>query len=98
MKNIYLAVVLLFAFFMQGCAAALVGGLFYSSSKSKEQKRVFLVEFNKNNTERESKGLKPLDLCEAKVSFDTDWAFEDKECEERFKDKVKKAPPEETDY
>tara|TARA_B100001964_G_scaffold213592_1_gene250583 strand:- start:287 stop:580 length:294 start_codon:yes stop_codon:yes gene_type:complete len=97
MKNLYLAVVLLFAFFIQGCAAALVGGLFYSSSKSKEQKRAFLVEFNKNNTERESKGLKPLDLCEAKVAFDTKWAFENKECEERFKDKVKKSTNEETD-
>ncbi len=88
MKNLYLVVVLLIAFITQGCVAVLVGGMFYSSAKSKEQRRAFLVEFNKNNTERESKGLKTLDLCEAKVSFDTEWAFEDNQCKERFKDKI----------
>ena len=97
MKKFYLVVVLLFAFFIQGCAAALVGGLLYGAAKSKEQKREFLTEYNRNNTERESKGLKPVDLCEAKVAFDTDWAFEDKECKERFKDKVEKTPSEEID-
>ncbi len=66
------------------CAAALVGGAFYKSSKTREQKRVFLEDFHKNNIEREKAGLQALDLCTEKYQFDEDWAKEDTQCKKRI--------------
>lgn len=44
-----------------GCAAALVGGLLYKSTKSNEEKAVFVTNLQKTNLEREKAHLKPLD-------------------------------------
>lgn len=67
-----------------GCAAALVGGLLYKSSKSKEAKQQFMSEFNKTNLEREKAGLAPLDICTEKYYFDEGWAKEDSACKARI--------------
>jgi hypothetical protein len=46
-----------------GCAAALVGGLIYKSTKSNEEKATFVTNLQKTNLEREKVHLKPLDWC-----------------------------------
>ena len=46
-----------------GCAAALVGGLIYKSTKSNEEKAAFVTNLQKTNLEREKAHLKPLDWC-----------------------------------
>ena len=79
---------LLLAFICSGCAAVLVGGLIYKSTKSKEEKAEFLRWFHETNAERESKGLKPLILCEEMYHFDPRWAWEQPECRYLFKEQA----------
>ena len=83
MKKIVTIIVL--CLFTNACAAALVAGAFYKSSKTKGQRQQFMVEFNKTNMEREQKGLKPLDWCSEAYKFDKGWADNNKECANRIK-------------
>ena len=70
--------------FNLSCAAVLVGGLLYKSSKSKEAKQKFMANLQQTNLEREKAGLEPLDICTEKYYFDKGWADDDKVCEERI--------------
>jgi hypothetical protein len=72
------------ALLLSGCAAALVGGAFYKSSKTRQAKEQFIAQFNQTNIEREKAGLLPLDLCTEKYHFDKKWADNDPVCEERI--------------
>lgn len=65
------------------CAAALVGGAFYKVSKTREEKRKFMSEYNQTNLERQKLGLAPLDLCTEKYNFDEKWAKDDPPCKKR---------------
>lgn len=69
---------------LNGCAAVLVGGLFYNSAKTYEQKQKFTADFNQQNLERERAGLKPLDWCSQTYKFDKAWAAEAPGCAERI--------------
>lgn len=73
----------LIIFLCNGCAAALVGGAFYHSSKTKKEKRAFMETFNDTNLKREKAGLQPLDLCTEKYNFDEGWAKDDPGCKTR---------------
>jgi len=66
-----------------GCAAALVGGLIYKSTKSSEEKAAFVTNLQKTNLEREKAKLKPLDWCSEAYKFDKGWATENAECGQR---------------
>ena len=66
-----------------GCAAALVGGLIYKSTKSNEEKANFVTNLQKTNLEREKAHLKPLDWCSEAYKFDKGWATENPECGQR---------------
>lgn len=69
---------------LPGCAAVLVGGLFYNSAKTYEQKQKFTQEFQARNVEREKAGLEPLDWCSETYKFDKVWASEGTGCAERI--------------
>ena len=71
---------LLTAMLVNGCAAVLVGGLIYKSSKSKQEKNEFLQELNRINLEREKVGLQPLDRCVEMYHFDPGWAMASADC------------------
>jgi len=66
---------------LQGCAAVAVGSYAYNNSEKRESRQKFIQDYNKTNLEREKAGLKPIDLCEGKRSFDPEWAEEDKACQ-----------------
>jgi hypothetical protein len=66
-----------------GCAAVLVGGLIYKSTKSSEEKATFVTNLQKTNLEREKARLKPLDWCSEAYKFDKGWAVENAECGRR---------------
>jgi hypothetical protein len=66
-----------------GCAAALVGGLIYKSTKSNEEKAAFVTNLQKTNLEREKAHLKPLDWCTEAYKFDKGRATENAECGQR---------------
>jgi hypothetical protein len=68
---------------LSGCAAALVGGLIYKSTKSNEEKAAFVTNLQKTNLEREKAHLKPLDWCSEAYKFDKGWATENTECQQR---------------
>jgi hypothetical protein len=70
---------------LSGCAAALVGGLIYKSTKSDEEKAVFVSNLQKTNLEREKAHLQPLDWCSEAYKFDKGWAIEKPDCAERVK-------------
>ncbi len=70
---------------LNGCVAALIGGVAYKSSKTKGQRQEFMTEFQKTNTERELKGLQPIDWCSEAYKFDEGWANNDKVCAKRIK-------------
>ena len=82
-----LLVVMVVGFVLNGCAAVLVGGLFYGSSNSSEQKQKekYTTDFNQQNLEREKAGLKPLDWCSETYKVDKAWAVEDDSCAERIR-------------
>jgi hypothetical protein len=65
---------------LNGCAAVLVGGLFYHDSKTRDQRLAFTQDFQKQNIEREKAGLKPLVWCEELYKFDQSWYGEDGNC------------------
>lgn len=66
-----------------GCAAALVGGLIYKSAKSDEEKAAFVTNLQKTNLEREKAHLQPLDWCSEAYKFDKGWATEKPDCAQR---------------
>jgi hypothetical protein len=68
---------------LAGCAAALVGGLIYKSTKSNEEKANFVTNLQKTNVEREKAHLKALDWCSEAYKFDKGWAVENPECNQR---------------
>jgi len=68
-----------------GCAAVLVGGLFYNSAKTYEQKQKYTADFNQQNLEREKAGLAKLDWCSETYKFDKAWAAEAGGCAERIR-------------
>jgi hypothetical protein len=68
---------------LSGCAAALVGGLIYKSTKSNEEKANFVTNLQKTNLECEKAHLKPLDWCSEAYKFDKGWAIENTECGQR---------------
>ncbi len=72
-------------FAVSGCAAVLVGGLFYNSAKTYEQKQKFTADFNQQNLERERAGLARLDWCSETYKFDKAWAAESAGCAERIR-------------
>lgn len=63
-----------------GCAPVLVGGLIYKGTKTKKARQEFTSHFQKNNTDREVKGLKPLDWCDEVYKFDPKWAAKQSQC------------------
>ena len=67
-----------------GCAAAFVGGVAYHSAKSREAQQEFMTGFHATNTEREARGLEPLDWCTEAYRFDKGWAKRDKACRKRI--------------
>ncbi len=85
MKLIRLVALVGMAIALNGCAAALVGGLFYNSAKTYEQKQKFTADFNQQNLEREKASLKPLDWCSQTYKFDKAWAAEEPGCAERIR-------------
>jgi len=76
---------LVLPFVLSGCAAVLVGGLFYNSAKTYEQKQKFTSDFQKQNVEREKAGLAPLDWCSEAYKFDKVWASEGTGCADRIR-------------
>lgn len=67
-----------------GCAAALVGGLLYKSTKSNEEKAAFTTNLQRTNLEREKARLQPLDWCSEVYKFDKGWAQERPDCAARI--------------
>ncbi|MBX7149966.1 hypothetical protein K1X76_12930 [bacterium] len=83
MKNYIM--ILICCVILHNCAAALVGGAFYKSSKTKEQRQEFMTSFQKTNSERQAAGFKPLDWCSEVYKFDPGWANNDPQCNARIK-------------
>lgn len=65
-----------------GCVAAAIGVA--ATSTSKRTKSKWTAEFNRNNTERETKGLKPLDWCDEAFKVNKGWATKDAECKAKL--------------
>jgi hypothetical protein len=82
MKRLFL--VALLACTSASCAPVLVGGLIMHSSKSKGQQQEFMSQLQRNNIDRESKGLQPLDWCSEAYRFDKGWAQKDANCKARI--------------
>lgn len=82
MKRLFVLALVLPLF--TSCAAALVGGAFYKGSKTKGQRQEFTTQFQRTNTEREIKGLKPLDWCSEAYRFDEGFAKKDVQCAKRI--------------
>ncbi len=70
---------------LAGCAPVVLGTLIVKSSRTKGQKQEFMNQLQRTNTEREAKGLKPLDWCSEAYRFDRGWAMQDPECSKRIK-------------
>lgn len=51
---------------LSGCLPVLVGGAIYNSTAKREAYSKYVTESQRNNTEREAKGLKPIKV----MSFD----------------------------
>ena len=81
----FVVLVVLVCWLCGGCAAVLVGGLIYKSTRTRAEKREFMQDFRHTNMEREKAGLEPLDLCREMYMFDRGWAWEYKECRYLFK-------------
>jgi hypothetical protein len=67
-----------------GCAAVLVGGLIWKSSKSQKQHEQWSEQFQSTNEERVKRGVKPLDWCIEAAHFDRGWAHQDSNCGRRI--------------
>lgn len=72
-------------FALSGCAAVLVGGLMYDHTRSREDKRQFTENYNKQNLEREKAGLPKLDWCSEVYKFSKSWANGQAGCSERIR-------------
>lgn len=70
---------------LSGCAAVVAGGIFYDHARSREDKRQFTEDFNKQNLEREKNGLAKLDWCSEVYKFSKSWANDQPGCAERIK-------------
>lgn len=70
---------------VNGCAAVVAGGIFYDHAKSREEKRQFTENYNKQNLEREKSGLAKLDWCSEVYKFSKSWANEQAGCAERIR-------------
>ncbi len=71
----------------QSSCAALIGGAagaVYGLKRTKNRAE-FTAKFNQTNTERESKGLAPLDWCASVYRFDKGWGKQDPACKEKIK-------------
>jgi len=80
MKSKLLILALALSLLLSGCAAVLVGGLIYKSSKSKQQKQEFLQNLREVNIQRELAGLEPLNECIEMYHFDPGWALQKAHC------------------
>lgn len=70
-----------------GCrhpVAGLAAVMVVKSAHTQEQRQEFTAQLQKTNTERESKGLKPLDWCSEAYRFDVGWAESDSACAKRI--------------
>lgn len=67
-----------------GCVPVLVGGLIMKSSTSRGQQQEFMSQLQRTNTDREARGLEPLDWCSEAYRFDKGWAQEDANCRARI--------------
>ena len=72
---------LLLVMFCMGCAVPFI--IHEYSLRAKEEKRVFMNDFNITNIERKRVGLPPLDLCTEKYHFDKGYAKDDPVCKKR---------------
>ena len=79
------AALVLMASLTSGCAAVVAGGIFYDHARSREDKRQFTENFNKQNLEREKAGLAKLDWCSEVYKFSKSWATEQPGCAERIR-------------
>ena len=79
------AALILMASLTGGCAAVVAGGIFYDHARSREDKRQFTENFNKQNLEREKAGLAKLDWCSEVYKFSKSWANEQPGCAERIR-------------
>lgn len=84
MRKVLIIICCLAAFSLTDCAAVLVGGLIWKSSKSKSEKAEFLIELRQINLEREKAGLTPLDECIEMYHFDPGWAREKAHCRRKI--------------
>ncbi len=84
MRKSLLVLVCVFALLLANCAAVLVGGLIWKSSKSKSEKAAFLVQLREINLEREKAGLAPLDKCIEMYHFDPGWARQTADCRQKI--------------
>ena len=79
------SLLLVLAIVAGGCAPVLVAGLIAHSSSTKNQKKEFIANFERNNTEREKAGLVPQDFCSEAFRFDPGWAASLPECSRRVR-------------
>jgi hypothetical protein len=64
------------------CRAVAVGSIIsYNVHKTNQERQQFMAQLQHTNTDRESKGLKPLTWCSQAYRFDRGWAESDPECE-----------------
>ena len=70
---------------LSGCAAVLVGGLIYDHTRSREERKEFTENFNKQNLEREKAGLAKLDWCSECYKFNKSWAIDQAGCADRIR-------------
>jgi hypothetical protein len=70
---------------LSGCAAVLVGGLIYDHTRSREERKEFTENFNKQNLEREKAGLPKLDWCSECYKFSKSWAMDQVGCADRIR-------------
>ena len=87
-----LGLLLILAMLTQGCAAVLVGGLFYNNAKNKQARQQWTMEFNRMNEERERNRKKPLNWCLEAVKFDKGWAMKNPSCRQYFPEAEKELP------
>jgi hypothetical protein len=81
----YLAIIVVLAFSMQGCAIGGVVGAAYHSKKRANARKEFISNYHKTNMEREANGLEPLDWCtEAYRNADKMFAKKDENCRRRI--------------
>jgi len=83
-KVTILTIGLIVLILLNSCAAVLVGGLIWKSSKSHSEKAEFLEQLRTINLEREKAGLEPLDECIQMYHFDPGWAERNAHCRNKI--------------